>query len=47
MNHDERTPPRDDPEGQQSPLGIVIVLLINIIAISALAWPLIATHRGG
>lgn len=46
MNQATRTPPRNDPEGQQSPLGIVLVLLINIIAVSTVVWALTAPHGG-
>ena len=35
-----------DPEGRDSPLAMVIVVLINLIVIGLVIAPLVAAHRG-
>lgn len=39
-------PSQNDIEGKKSPLGILLVIAINAVAMWMLTWPLIAAHRG-
>lgn len=46
MKASDRRNPRHDPDGRDSPLAILLVILINAIALLVLIGPLIATHKG-
>lgn len=38
--------PRQDPDGRESPLAILLAILINAVALLIVIGPLIATHQG-